>query len=662
MVFRTWRNLLLTALGMGVLAGAGQLGIAFAFGIVQLTGTSTGATVNQWPAQLVWVGWFAAHAAVLGTVVTTRLARRYAVLGTGRMVAVAAAAALGAIVVAPLCVRPAQAAERFSVDPIWAVGIYATLGALVGAGAAIAALVKPPLGWNMAAVGGVVWLLALLSVVPSLANAGPLPAVRLGVLEPTWLGADAAHRQAILILPAVALLIGAVTGGLARWRGHPPLVNGVTGTAGMLLVAFAYLTAGPGNAVDRYQITPYYSALLAVAAGVLGSAAVASFRWPLLRRTDDAPVVEATDVLGSPSADPAVTQAVMPVAGDTTDEPEPVALVGTGSAAGPPAAGPRDFGASAGDRDAGAVSADAVTPTAVPADAVRTAVPADAATRTALPADAVTPTAVPADAVTRTAVPTIPAAPAATADLPAPADLDDTRVTSEPAPVTAGHLGAGRDGDRSGAAEAGADDTEPDGMPSDGVRAAPGTRRMYQPPKIDRTPVQATWPLVPARRVPPSVEPAPGGEATHPVTPPEGPEAPRPPRHRPPLPDLNRAASWDALATARRAVPPPTTAPAPAGPAATDPVAAVPAPAAPAAAVEAGQAGGRAGGRLGLFRRNKSRADGSGAGSPDGEPLPRQDEEFVDWVTRLGKPVASNAPDPEGGRQSIRSTGRHPGP
>ncbi|MBM0255706.1 hypothetical protein JNW89_01400, partial [Micromonospora sp. 4G55] len=63
----------------------------------------------------------------------------------------------------------------------------------------------------------------------------------------------------------------------------------------------------------------------------------------------------------------------------------------------------------------------------------------------------------------------------------------------------------------------------------------------------------------------------------------------------------------------------------------------------PASVVEAG----RVSGRLGLFRRNKSRADGDGAGTPaDGEPLSRQDAEFVDWVTRLGKPVADNEAAP----------------
>ncbi|MEU5564983.1 hypothetical protein [Micromonospora musae] len=593
MVFRTWRNLLLTALGLGVLAGAGQLGIAFGLGIVQLTGASADTTVNQWPAQLVWVGWFAAHAAVAGTVVTTRLARRHGEpRSTGRLVAIAATAALGATVVAPLCVRPVQAAERFSVDPIWAVGISAILGALVGAGAAIAALVKPPLGWNMAAAGGVVWLLALVPVISSLASAGVLPAVRLGVLEPVGFGAEAAPRQAILILPAVALLLGAVTSGLARRRGHPPLVNGAAGAAGPVLVAFAYLTAGPGEAVDRYQIAPYYSALLAVAAGVLGSAVVASFRWPLLRRAADEQVVESTDLLRPLSADSAVPPAV----GRTAGELPPAALAGTGPvtdamAVGPRAAVPLGFGAPDGDRDDSSVPADYPTWIATPAAAGTLA------------------------------------APAVPADLATPADFDDTPETSEPFPATVAHLPTEPGGNGSGTAQAEADDTEPDG-----TLVAPGNRRMFQPPKTDRTRNQPTWPLVPARRVPAPTEPGSGAEATHPADPREAPEPALPPRHRPPLPNLNEAGAWDALATARRAGPPSTT------------------PAPPTSVAEAG----RAGGPLSLFRRNKSRADVDAGTPANAEPLPRQDAEFVDWVSRLGKPgTEKNEPD-ENNPRSLR--------
>ncbi|TYC03953.1 hypothetical protein FXF53_07455 [Micromonospora sp. WP24] len=286
MAFRTWGRLLLTALGVSVMAGAGQLGLAYGLGIVRLTGAFTGATVNQWPAQLVWVGWFAANATVAGAVLTERLARRTpGPSTTGRVLAVGAAAALGAFTVAPLCMQPARTVEIGSVDPVLAVGICAILGAVVGAGAAIAVLLNPPLGWNVAATAGAVWLLALASTLPSLGATGSLRTVRLGVLEPAGLDVDAAQRLSLFLLPIVALLAGAATATLARWRGAPPLVSGATGVAGPVLVAFAYLTAGPGDTIDRYQGTPYYGALVSIGAGVLGSAAAALLRWPVGTRT-----------------------------------------------------------------------------------------------------------------------------------------------------------------------------------------------------------------------------------------------------------------------------------------------------------------------------------------------------------------------------------------
>ncbi|WP_157742448.1 hypothetical protein [Micromonospora chokoriensis] len=298
MAFRTWGRLLLTALGVSVLAGAGQLGVAYGFGIVRLTGAFTGTTVNQWPTQLVWVGWFAANAAVVGAVLTGRLAHRDAPPpGTSRQLAIGGAAALGATVVAPLCMQPARAAELISVDPVWAVGICAVLGAVIGAGAAIVVLLRPELGWNMAAVAGAVWLLALISVLPSLGTTGPLPTVRLGVLEPSWLDDAAAQRLALLLLPIVALLAGGATAGLARWQGQAPLVSGATGVAGPVLVAFAYLTAGPGDAVDRYQATPYYASLIAILAGALGAAAAALLRWPARAGTTDPAAIEPSDIL-----------------------------------------------------------------------------------------------------------------------------------------------------------------------------------------------------------------------------------------------------------------------------------------------------------------------------------------------------------------------------
>ncbi|MGC5288313.1 hypothetical protein, partial [Micromonospora sp. DT231] len=354
MAFRTWGRLLLTALGVSVLAGAGQLGVAYGFGIVRLTGAFTGTTVNQWPAQLVWVGWFAANAAVAGAVLTGRLARGDApAASTGRQLAIGGAAALGATVIAPLCMQPARAAELVSVDPVWAVGICAVLGAVIGAGAAIAVLLRPALGWNMAAVAGVVWLLALISVLPSLGTTGPLPTVRLGVLEPSWLSDSTAQRLALLLLPTVALLAGAATAGLARWRGQDPLISGATGVAGPVLVAFAYLTAGPGDSVDRYQVTPYYGSLIAILAGALGAAAAALLRWPAGARTPDSQAIEPSDILDALPTGPALPNAASPSPANDPDAAERTAARTAAPSAGLEPAGGDLTGATSGPRAAG---------------------------------------------------------------------------------------------------------------------------------------------------------------------------------------------------------------------------------------------------------------------------------------------------------------------
>ncbi|MBB5116308.1 hypothetical protein FHU28_006147 [Micromonospora echinospora] len=297
MAFRTWGRLLLTALGVSVLAGAGQLGIAYGFGVVRLDGAFVDASVNRWPAQLVWVGWFAVVATVAGAVLTERFARRDDLPGgTTELLSIAGVSALGATVVAPLCMQPARAAELAgSVDPVWAAGVCAALGAVVGAGAAIAVLLKPPFGWGVAITAGIVWLLALLSVAPTIVSNRPLATVRLGVLEPSWLDAAAAQRLSMLLLPTLALLAGGAVGVLTRRAGWPPLVGGAAGAAGPVLVAFAYLTAGPGAATDRYQIAPYYGALIAVVAGALGSTATTMLPRPVTAGDPDA--VEATDIL-----------------------------------------------------------------------------------------------------------------------------------------------------------------------------------------------------------------------------------------------------------------------------------------------------------------------------------------------------------------------------
>ena len=298
MAFRTWGRVLLVALGVGVLAGAGQLGFAYGFGIVRFARTFDATTTSQWSAQLAWVSWFTMVAAVAGAVIADRLARRYDYQPTlGTRLALAATAALGAASVAPLSMQPARAAQIASVDPVLATGLAAGLGALAGLAAALAALSRSPISWNIAALTGGIWLLALISVMPSLGPTDPLPAVRLGVPDPTWLGADTAQRLAVVTMPALALIAGAVSGALARWRDHPTLVVATTGAVGPAMLALAYLTAGTGGSADKYQAAPYWGALIAAGAGALGSVLAAVMRWPLTADAGEPTPLEPTEIL-----------------------------------------------------------------------------------------------------------------------------------------------------------------------------------------------------------------------------------------------------------------------------------------------------------------------------------------------------------------------------
>ena len=214
----------------------------------------------------------------------------------------------------------------------------------------------------------------------------------------------------------------------------------------------------------------------------------------------------------------------------------------------------------------------------------------------------------------------------------------------------------------------------------------------------------SAWPVTSTWTVPPQTSDA-RGNGSERVERTRRADEPTPrPRHRAPLPDLSRAGTWNAFDTSRRAgsagsqdsstartapteagetaapaahpgqaespgtagrtrppVPPPPAAHPDSGTgsstgdlAPTDATSAAPTP--PKVAEQPSRRG-----RLGgLFRRNRSRADEeSPTTSDEAEPLAAQDEEFVDWVAGLSKPVSDNEPEQENGRRSLRSTGRH---
>ncbi|WFE94798.1 hypothetical protein [Micromonospora sp. WMMD987] len=786
MAFRTWGRLLLTALGVSMLAGAGQLGIAYGFGIVRLTGDFP--DVNRWLAQLAWVGWFAATAAVVGAVLTGRLARREGLPGTTPVhLAISGVAALGALVVAPLCMQPARAAELGGVDPVRAVGICAVAGAVVGAGAAAAVLLRPPLGGNVALLAGAVWLLASISAAPGVLSTGPLRTVRLGVLEPTWLGPDRARWLAPVVLPVVALVAGAVTGGLARRRGHVPLIGGATGAAGPMLLAFAYLTAGPGDPADRYQLAPYYGALIAVVAGALGSTTAALVRWPLLPARpaagDRDGVIEPTDILAPLPAVPgptrATTEGTVPAgamaegsvpAAALADEPVTVDLGVVGRSVDSGSSGPAGTPAHWDWPDPAATVTD--RPTIRPAPAPASA-PAPAPASSPAPASALTPPPVSAPAPAPTGGPLSTPAPAptglsraeSTSTEPTPATPARTKRTPpgsarsvptpavseparpEPTPAEPSPSGSARTGSaRTGSARTGSartkDATAGQGQaasPASGDEPAPASRPRRATAATAGTPAGSTERTAPtsaagggdtdgdrpaatrsgpatptdadetvgrrsaATRSGPTARSAPTGAAapdsTGPDSAPSMPAAvptagavppvaglrhvtpdgvegmPRP-RHQ--LPDLSGTGGpvdADHPGPPRAALPFPepdttgrTETPGPVNlrwEASTSPADTPPAgkPAAPDSVdtmptdSDDRKIAGKTKGRRGLFRRNRPTEVEQADDRTAAQATP--DDEYVDWVAGLSKPLADNEPERESGRRSLRTSGRH---
>lgn len=319
MAFRTWAKLLGTTLGVAALAGASQLGLAYGLGILRLTRIVEVAERDQWTAQLAWVAWFAMSAAVLGALAGRWLRDRWRAPATpGTFVALSLAAGLGAALVVPLTMQPARTARIDGVHPVFVIGICATLGAAVGVFAAYAALTQLIARRSLTVIGIAVWVLALLSVAPSLGPDDPLPAVRLGVFDAGYLSPEVTQRTALFTMPALALVTGAILGYAARRRDLPILTIALAGLPGPALLTLSYLIAGPGAGADRYQVVPYWAAMTATGAGVLGSVLAAVIR-------------RAPDDVGEEDTAAASGRRSRPDDGDGDGgRDEPTAAIGTG--------------------------------------------------------------------------------------------------------------------------------------------------------------------------------------------------------------------------------------------------------------------------------------------------------------------------------------------
>jgi hypothetical protein len=273
MAFRTWAKLVGATVGAGAAAGASQLGLAYGLGILRLTRVIDVTARDQWMAQLAWVAWIAMTSSVVAAMAGRRMLPPHS--GAGTRIVAAVSSALGAAVVVPLTLEPARTAQITGVRAVFIIAVCAALGATAGVFAAYAALSRAVARWNLTAVSAGIWVIAVVSVLPSLAPSKPLPAVRLGVLDAAFLSDSTARRTALFTMPALALIAGIAVAVSARRRAMSTLAVALSGLAGPALLTVAYLVAGPGSSDQRYQVVPYWAAMTAAGAGVLGSVLVA---------------------------------------------------------------------------------------------------------------------------------------------------------------------------------------------------------------------------------------------------------------------------------------------------------------------------------------------------------------------------------------------------
>ena len=275
---------------------AAQLGIVQ--GLIVLDWRATAAEDLAWKAAQTWLV-FVFAAGVLGGVATVR---RMLPPVKGRVAArlgVSICAALGAAMSLPLVWLPLRAAgSTADFSPEVGGTVAAGVGVIVGLILAVAGLTAAPIAWGVAATVVWVWSFALASAAGGslvVTESGP---PRLGVLDgPRFAGSGQWWLGANLMI-VIAVLLGLTLAAIARKARASRLATALSGVAGPVLVAAAYLAAGPATGEDTSHIQAYVASLMAAAAGLLASTAVAIVRRAAPRTATtlvDPPVVsEAT--------------------------------------------------------------------------------------------------------------------------------------------------------------------------------------------------------------------------------------------------------------------------------------------------------------------------------------------------------------------------------
>jgi hypothetical protein len=234
---------------------------------------------------------------------SARLAELVHLSAWARLVAAVAAgfgaAAASALIWAPLMASPPANAIGIRL----ALTISVAIAVVVGVALALAAMAAPAIYTGTVVGIGWIWLVALTSAGLSIA-AGAEPGIRLGMLDVPQLAAVADWRLGPATMIGMSAWFAIVVATRGRWRAAPTWEVAISGSAGPLLVACAYLAAGPGRAESSAQVEAYITAVLAAAAGGLVSTTIA-----MVRRTAEVPTpasAAATKPTPAPAPAPAI--------------------------------------------------------------------------------------------------------------------------------------------------------------------------------------------------------------------------------------------------------------------------------------------------------------------------------------------------------------------
>jgi hypothetical protein len=273
-MLRLWARLIGVTWGAAAFAAAGQLGVVYGLAIVRWDRPYTGGTEDDWQAQLAWLAWCVALAAVVGACVGARAAGRLKLeLPIFAKIGVCLVAGIGAVSTLPLIFLPARNTHPpINVNPQLVLIITAAAAAIIGAVVAVFALASRQFAGGITATASWVWAFAIFSVWWMIRRHDVQPLPRLGVLEVRQLNNDRLEWLPITITVLVAASVAAV----ARFGGGRPMHVAVSGFGGPMLLATAYLVAGPGGGGTlTYHTVAYRSVLVAAVLSLLVSELVA---------------------------------------------------------------------------------------------------------------------------------------------------------------------------------------------------------------------------------------------------------------------------------------------------------------------------------------------------------------------------------------------------